>query len=204
MKFQIPFWTGRASLEIDIPDDTPAQWRMRAALEIAVSNGASLVGARLDHARLDGASLVGARLDRASLDGANLVGARLNRARLVGASLDDARLVGASLDRASLDGARLDRASLVGARLDDAGTLLGERPVIQIGPIGSRATYLIGYVTNLGVRVRTGCFFGSLDEFRAAVAQTHGDGTHGREYAAAITMIEAHAALWTPPEGTGS
>ena len=199
MKFQIPFWTGRASLEIDIPDDTPTQWRMRAALEIAVSNGARLVGARLNGANLDGA-----RLDGARLDGASLVGASLDRASLVGARLNGANLDGASLVGASLVGARLDGASLVGARLDDAGTLLGERPVIQIGPIGSRATYLIGYVTNLGVRVRTGCFFGSLDEFRAAVAQTHGDGTHGREYAAAITMIEAHAALWTPPEGTGS
>jgi hypothetical protein len=126
---KIPFlgWTGRASLEVQIPANTEGPWRLRAALEIAVGNGASLVGARLDGARLDGASLDGARLDGASLDRASLVGARLVGARLdgaslvgarlVGARLDGARLDGASLDGARLDGARLDRASLVGARL---------------------------------------------------------------------------------------
>jgi hypothetical protein len=89
MKFPIPFlaWTGRASLEIDIPDSTEERFRLKVALEIAARDGASL----------DGASLVGASLARASLVGA--------------------RLVGASLVGASLDGARLDGASLVGARL---------------------------------------------------------------------------------------
>ena len=40
--------------------------------------------------------------------------------------------------------------------------------------------------------------FGTLDEFRAACVLTHGNNAHGREYTAAIAMIEAHAAIWTP------
>ena len=68
--------------------------RIRAAVELAVASGASLVGACLD-----GASLVDARL--------------------VGASLVDARLDGANLIGASLDRARLDRASLIGASIGD-------------------------------------------------------------------------------------
>ncbi len=74
MKFPIPFldWTGRVSLEIEIPGDTAEHWRLRAAVEIAVKSGARLDGARLDGARLDGASL-----DGASLDGAHkLIGQR--------------------------------------------------------------------------------------------------------------------------------
>ena len=113
-----------------------------------------------------------------------------------------ARLVGASLDGASLDGARLDGARLDGARLDGAwlykNRLVGRRPIIQIGPIGSRSGYLVAYLTDAGVMIRAGCFFGTLDAFRAACAETHGDSIHGREYAAAIAMIESHAALWTP------
>ena len=84
MKFAIPFlaWTGRASLEIEIPDDTDERWRLKVALEIAVRDGASL----------DGASLVGASLVGASLDGASLDGASLDGASLVGASLDERSL----------------------------------------------------------------------------------------------------------------
>ena len=105
---------------------------------------------------------------------------------------DGARLDGARLDGARLDGARLDGAWLYNNRL------VGRRPIIQIGPIGSRSGYLVAYLTNAGVMIRAGCFFGTLDAFRAACAETHGDSIHGREYAAAIAMIESHAALWTP------
>ena len=117
-------------------------------------------------------------VEAAVRDGARLDGARLDGASLVGASLDGARLDGASLDGASLVGASLD-----GARLD-----------------GSRSGYLFAYLTDAGIMIRAGCFFGTLDEFRAACDKTHGDSTHGREYAAAIQMTEAHASLWTPAE----
>ena len=104
---------------------------IKEAIELAVSEGIILNGARLDNASLDGAHLVGARLDGASLVGASLVGARLDNASLVDARLDGARLVGARLDNASLvdarlDGASLDNASLVGARLVNA-NLVGAR-----------------------------------------------------------------------------
>jgi len=44
MKQIIPFrsWSGKASLEIEIPDDTDACFRLRAAVEIAVGSGADL------------------------------------------------------------------------------------------------------------------------------------------------------------------
>jgi len=102
---------------------------------------------------------------------------------------------GADLIGAYLRGADLRGADLRGAKIGDS-TLACERPVFQIGPIGSRDDYLVSYITEAGVMIRAGCFFGTLDAFRAAVAKTHGDTAHGREYAAAIVMIEAHAALW--------
>jgi uncharacterized protein YjbI with pentapeptide repeats len=118
-------------------------------------------------------------------------------ANLAGANLAGAYLAGANLDGANLAGANLAGAYLAGANLDGA-KLLGKRPILQIGPIGSRSAYLVAYITDAGVRLRAGCFSGSLDEFRAACATTPGDNEHGREYAAAISMIEAHAAIWTP------
>ena len=151
------------------------------APEERVASGLALRDA-LEAACRDGASLFGARLDVASLDGASLVGANLDGASLAGASL-----VGASLAGASLAGARL-----VGERL------AGERPILQIGPIGSRSDYLLAFLTNAGVMVRAGCFYGMRDEFAVRVAKEHGDNVHGREYVAALAMIDAHAALWMP------
>jgi len=133
----------------------------------------------------------------AYLGGAYLRGAYLGGADLGGADLRDADLGGADLRDAYLRGAYLRGAYLRGAKIGDK-TLVSERPVLQIGPIGSRADYLVAYLTNAGVMICAGCFFGTLNEFRAACVETHGGNAHGREYAAAIVLIEAHAALWTP------
>ena len=163
--------------------------------------GANLLGANLLGADLRGAYLSGANLRDANLLGANLLGADLLGADLRGANLRYAYLSGANLRDADLLGANLLGANLLGADLLGA-DLVGDRPVLMIGPVGSRSAYLTAYVTDAGVRVRAGYFFGSLAEFRSAVVETHGDSNHGREYAAAISLIEAHAAIWTPATET--
>ena len=112
--------TGRAPLEIEIPDDTEERFRLRAAVEIAVQKEARLVGADLARADLARANLARANLARADLDGADLAGANLDGADLAGADLARAILVRASLIRADLDGADLARANLDGADLAGA------------------------------------------------------------------------------------
>ncbi len=161
--------------------------------------GAVKKGADLSGADLGGADLNGAYLGGAYLGGANLNGAYLRGADLGGADLNGAYLRGAYLGVVNLGGVNLNGANLRGAELGDH-QLVGDQPILMIGPIGSRCDYLTAYLTDQGVKVRAGCFFGSLDEFRAAVAKTHGNSNHGREYAAAITMIDAHAAIWYPAE----
>jgi len=107
-----------------------------------------------------------------------------------------AYLRGAYLSGADLRGAYLSGAYLSGAKVDGF-LLVGKRPVLQLGPLGSRSDYLLAVLTEEGIRVRAGCFTGTLSEFSEAVKKEHKDGIHGREYAAAIQMIEAHAAIWT-------
>jgi hypothetical protein len=123
---------------------------------------------------------------------ANLAGAYLARANLAGADLAGAYLAGAYIAGANLTGAYLAGAN------GQKHTLIGNRPVLVIGPLGSRCAYLTKFMTDAGVYVRAGCFWNTLDAFKAAVAETHGDNNHGREYRAAIALIEAHAELWTP------
>jgi len=112
------------------------------------------------------------------------------RANLAGAYLAGANLGRANLAWANLAGANLARANLAGAKL------IGERPVFQIGPIGSRCSYFVAYLTDAGVKVKAGCFTGTLDEFRVKLQDTHDDNNHAEEYRAALTLIECHAKLW--------
>jgi Pentapeptide repeats (8 copies) len=156
---------------------------LKLCLQAAVKSGADLGGADLRAAYLRGADLGGADLRAADLGGADLRGADLGGADLRAAYLRGAYLRGAYLGE------------------NKTNKLIGERPYLQIGPLGSRADYLTAFITDAGVYVRTGCFFGVLEEFRKAVHETHGpSGAHAEEYAAAIAMIESHAKLWTPAE----
>jgi len=153
---------------------------------------AYLSGADLRDAYLRGANLSGADLSGANLRGAYLSDAYLRGANLSGADLRDAYLRGANLSDANLSGAYLSGADLSGAKL------VGERPILQISPLGSRNDTLLALITSSGLRVKTGCFYGDREEFAAAIEDTHGDTVHGNEYRAALAMIDAHAATWTP------
>ena len=134
----------------------------------------------------------------AYLAGANLAGAYLDGAYLAGANLDGANLAGAYLDGAYLAGANLDGANLDGAKLQNDELLKGERPIIQIGPIGSRCSYFIAYLTDKGIRLKAGCFFGTVPEFKKKLKAEHDDNIHAKEYAAALKLVKAHADIWMP------
>ena len=165
--------------------------------------GANLAGANLTHANLAGAYLAGANLAGANLAGANLDGANLTHAYLAGAYLTHAYLAGAYLDGANLThadlaGADLAGAYLAGAYLAGGEKLFGKRPIFQIGPIGSRCAYFVAFITDKGLRLRAGCFFGSKEEFIEKLQEEHEDNEHAQEYNAAISLIEKHSEIWTP------
>ena len=103
--------------------------------------------------------------------------ANLSRANLSGANLSGADLSGANLSRADLSRANLSGANLYG--------------YISIGPIGSRYSYLWTRWEESGFMVRTGCFTGTLDEFKKAVKEKHKSGVHRDEYMVAIKLMEA-------------
>jgi len=180
----------------------------RANLARANLAGANLARAYLDGAYLDGAYLARANLDGAYLAGAYLAGAYLACAYLAGANLDGANLAGANLaranlaranlDGANLDGANLDGANLDGAKIKDDCTLVGQRPIFQIGPIGSRCAYFAAYVTDKGLRFDAGCQRQITREvFEERLKDSHGDNLHAKEYKAALALIDIHAELWS-------
>ncbi|MGE5622223.1 MAG: pentapeptide repeat-containing protein [Bacillota bacterium] len=168
-------------------------------LAMALKAGANLRGADLRGADLGGADLYGANLRGADLRGADLGGADLGDADLRGANLGGADLRGADLRGADLGGANLGGANLGGANLYGK-KLIGDRPFIQVGPIGSRGDYLLSFITDQGVMLRAGCFFGSRDEFEVKLDAEHGSNEHAQEYRAALALIDKHSELWAPKE----
>ena len=142
---------------------------------------------------------VGANLRGANLRGANLEGANLRGANLAGANLDGANLAGANLDGANQSHANLRGANLAGATLKSGEKLIGERPIFQVGPIGSRSDVLVAYITDQGLRLDAGCQRQiTRDVFDARLSQTHSGNQHEREYRAALALIDVHVEIWTP------
>ena len=163
--------------------------------------GAYLYGADLRGADLGGANLYGADLRGADLGGADLRGADLGGAYLGGANLRGANLYGANLRGANLRGANLYGADLRGAYLRGAylrGAYLGEKfgklldkGYFSAGPLGSREDYLQAFHTEKGIFIKAGCFFDSLEAFRDAVTEKHGETSkHGKLYLGMANVIE--------------
>ena len=106
-----------------------------------------------------------------------------NKANLYGANLR-----GANLYEADLRGANLYGADLYGAKYGSDDEMLIK--YLSIGPIGSRNDNLQVFITNKQVVIKTGCFSGNIEEFKAAVNKHHDSNEHAKHYNLAIAMIE--------------
>ena len=175
---------------------------MRDAMEAAVKSSADLRSADLSCANLRSANLRSADLSSANLRSADLRSADLRSANLRSANLRSADLRSANLRSADLSSANLRFADLSSADLSSAKvrdlSLTGPRPFLAIGPIGSESRTVFVWLTESGLRIQAGCFFGTRDEFTAQLSITHGDNEHAQEYTAALLLIDAHARLWAP------
>src|SRR5574341_65540 len=140
--------------------------------------------AYLREANLREADLLGANLREADLRGADLRGATLSGANLSGANLSVAYLSGATLSGATLSGATLSGATLSGA------DLRGARAILLVAPIGSRRDCLIINVIKTELMFKTGCFYGTEKEFRAAIKRAHGNNAQSKIYAHAIRLAK--------------
>ena len=126
--------------------------------------------------------------------GADLCDADLCDANLRGANLRGANLCGADLCDANLRGVHLTGAK-VGKGGDEA-TLVGSRPVVQIGPIGSRNDWLLVFwCGDAGVRISAGCQKQiSEAHFLKRLAYRHGEGDqaniHAQHYIEAMAFAK--------------
>ena len=110
---------------------------------------------------------------------------------VVSAVKSDADLRGANLYGADLRGADLGGANLRGAYLGEKFGKLLDKGYFSAGPLGSREDYLQAFHTEKGIFIKAGCFFDSLEAFRAAVTEKHGETSkHGKLYLGMANVIE--------------
>ena len=185
MKIQIKSLAGSILFEGDFS-------AVKDALLAALKNDADLRGAYLGGANLRGANLYDADLRGADLRGAYLGGANLGGADLRGADLGSAYLGGANLGGAYLGGANLRGAYL----RKEIKIKAIQRPFFQVGPIGQDDRILMAFSTEKGIYLKTGCFFGTVDEFLKNLQEKHGNNDHAHEYKSALVLIAKHFEIW--------
>ena len=104
-----------------------------------------------------------------------------------------------AVEAANLGGADLGGADLGGAKVGKGGdeaTLVGSRPVVQIGPIGSRNDWLLVFwCGDAGVRISAGCQKQiSEAHFLKRLAYRHGEGDqaniHAQHYIEALAFAK--------------
>ena len=164
-------YTGEILFKDEVPDTTESVLISRVLLEQAVAANTNLRYANLRYANLSHADLRGANLSHANLSDADLSDADLSGTNLHGADLSD-------------------------ADLSDGLKLAGTRPMLSIGPIGYESRTIFAWVTDAGLRIQAGCFFGPRDEFVTRLAETHGENEHAKEYTAALVLIDTHFEIW--------
>ena len=79
------------------------------------------------------------------------------------------------------------------ARVYGNAWVCGNKDILTISNIGSRGgTTTFFRTTGDDIGVKCGCFSGTIDEFAAAVENTHGDNKYGQEYRLAIQLAKLH------------
>jgi len=183
-------------------------------VETAVKQGISLMradlrGADLRRCDLRDSDLRDSDLREADLRGCDLRGCDLRRCDLRDSDLRDSDLRGCDLRRcdlrdSDLRDSDLRRAYLRGADLGEAdlkgADLRGAKNVLCISPIGSRGDALYAVIHPKTVMIKTGCWWGDIKNFQAAVKKTHNNNECAQEYFAAITFITQWAELQNKEE----
>ena len=176
MKFKIKSWiTGKLLFTLE-----GENWKL--AFTAAVT-----AGQKFDEADLSGKDFSGIEVDckNSSFDNSRFYNSRFDNSRFDNSRFDNSRFYNSSFDNSRFYNSRFADKKITGLR-----------PFFFVGPLGSDQRQLMAVSTEKGIHLATGCFSGSIDDFRAALKKKHGKNEHGKEYEAALELIELHFKLW--------
>lgn len=77
------------------------------------------------------------------------------------------------------------------AVIPDLAVIKSDSDYMCLGPIGSRDDFLTAFrSTKKSIMVATGCFIGTIDQFKKQLSQEHGDNFYANQYLRAIELIQ--------------
>jgi uncharacterized protein YjbI with pentapeptide repeats len=210
MKFEIKNWiTGKVMFTLE-----GADWKL--AFVAAVKAGQEFKEADLTEKDFSGIKLTGGVFYNSSFDNSSFYNSSFDNSRFYNSSFDNSSFYNSSFDNSSFDNSSFynssfDNSSFDNSRLDNSsfdnssfynssfdGLKISKtpRPFLFISPLGADQHQLMAVSTVKGIRLKTGCFSGSVPEFIAALKKKHGDNDVAKEYQAALALIELHFKLW--------
>ena len=204
MKIEIKCrFTGRVLFEHDCENNTIKATVQKALAVKANLSGSDLRNSDLRNSDLNGSDLSYSDLRNSDLRNSDLNGSNLSYSNLIysdlsysnlnGSNLSYSNLNGSDLRNSDLNGSDLSYSNLREAKLKDGSKITdAKRPVFSLGPIGSEQRMMMAFATDSGIKIQTGCFFGTVEEFKAQLTKKHSGNIHEKEYLASLAMIETH------------
>ena len=200
MKFKIKSWiTGKVIITLEGENFKAAFMTAFAAgqrFEYADLSGMDLSKLNIKFGCFYGTKFYGTTFDGTKFDGTKFDGAKFDGTKFYGTTFDGTKFDGTKFDGTTFDGTTFygttfKRTCFAGKEIVDCA-----RPIFAIHPLGSEQRTMYAVLTKKGIHILTGCFSGSVDEFKAAIEKKHGDNAHDQEYLAALTLVELHFKLW--------
>jgi uncharacterized protein YjbI with pentapeptide repeats len=210
MKFEIKNWiTGKVMFTLE-----GADWKL--AFVAAVKAGQEFKEADLTEKDFSGIKLTGGVFYNSSFDNSSFYNSSFDNSRFYNSSFDNSSFYNSSFynssfdnsrfynssfynssfDNSRLDNSSFDNSSFYNSSFDGLKISKTPRPFLFISPLGADQHQLMAVSTVKGIRLKTGCFSGSVPEFIAALKKKHGDNDVAKEYQAALALIELHFKLW--------
>ena len=78
------------------------------------------------------------------------------------------------------------------ARIGEGASIATSFHCVVMGPLGSRASMLTGYMHKKELWIGTGCYLGTVTDFEARVKKVHGDNEHSLRYQKAIRFFREY------------
>lgn len=118
----------------------------------------------------------GGLFENCELEYASFVNVDLNGSLFIGSDL-----AGADFKNAIISGVDFTSCNIVRAR-----------NIFSVSPIGSRGDTLFAVKHDTCIMLKTGCFWGTVNQFMRALKETHAGTKYENEYTIAVKLIKVH------------
>lgn len=188
---------GRVIFEYPVTGDNNRQ-NFKAAVEEAIGQGIDLTRWKITYSNLKEIDFSRAQMRRVTFTSVTFAKAKfdesdLGETKFIRCDLSNASFKNACIHNTSFLGSRLSGTDFTGSyvfgQLSERLDLVGTCPITYIHPIGSRASIVEAFNTNKGLYIKTGTFYGHIDELCRRIREC--PDIYNHEFGAAMVFLKA-------------